>query len=105
LPGTAFKNNEYDNNLPKMYLLHVDWKDSKLNRPKPGDAVQVRFPFEVPDCPAYTGPNPKRPRASPQDFNDDGTFREDFDEDELETAKVRREISAEAIAEEEQRQL
>ncbi|KAH8756881.1 hypothetical protein F5882DRAFT_468877 [Hyaloscypha sp. PMI_1271] len=103
LPGTSFKNNEHDNDLLKMYLLHVDWKDSKLNRPKAGDIVNVRIPFDVPDCPEYKGEDAKR--ACAQDFNDDGTFREDLDDDEQEAAEVRREISAEARAEEELRQL
>ncbi|PMD67369.1 uncharacterized protein K444DRAFT_689993 [Hyaloscypha bicolor E] len=78
-------------------------KNSKLNRPKAGNIVRIRIPFDVPDCPEYTGKNTKRPRIFPQDFNNNGTFREDFNNNTQEAAEVRREISTEAIAKEELR--
>lgn len=58
LPGISFKNNEFNNNLPKMYLLHVKQENKKLNRPKLGDAIHVQLPFIVLKCLKYTGPNP-----------------------------------------------
>jgi hypothetical protein len=105
LPGTSFANNSFDNSMPKMYLLHVHWEGQKLDRPKPGDTVHVRLPFSVPACPKYEGPNPRRQRADPNDFNDDGTFREDSDEEPMNEAQWRKQLSDEAKAEEEQRQL
>jgi hypothetical protein len=61
--------------------------------------VNIRIPFNVPDYPEYKGEDAKRARA--QDFNNDGTFREDLDDNKQEAAKVRHEISIEARAKEE----
>jgi hypothetical protein len=55
----------------------------------------------MPDYLEYKGEDAKRPLISAQDFNNNSTFREDFDNNKQEVAKVRREISAEARAKEE----
>jgi len=118
LPGTAFKNNEYDNNLPKMYLVHVNWKNRKVARPRPDDVIKAQLPFKVPECVEYTGPNPLPPRnIGDHDYddqlNEDGTYRDDIikegelyiNPDLLEEKRLAREDAAERAALYEKQQL
>lgn len=37
LPGTSFKAYEFDNDLSKMYLMHVQWKGQTIGRPQVDD--------------------------------------------------------------------
>jgi hypothetical protein len=68
MPSTTFKENEFDNSLSKMYLMHLDWTGQTVPRPTASDTVKYQLPFEVPECPEYT-----------VQTNKGGTFRDDFD--------------------------
>jgi hypothetical protein len=79
LPGTRFKDNEWDNDLPKSYYLDVDWSNYSDYKLKPTDKVKVRLPFQIIPCEEYTGDDAKPPRAVGQwdDEDDEDDFFDD----------------------------
>ena len=79
IPRTSFKNNKFNNNYPKIYLLYINQKDLKLNYLKVSNIVNVYFPFNVPDYLEYKSKDTKRLLVFTQDFNNNSIFREDFD--------------------------
>ena len=70
VPGSAFATNVSDNTLPKLYRLSVRWPED-VDRPKIGDRFETDMPFDVGQCPVWTGPPVKRSvRQFVSDFDD-----------------------------------
>ena len=57
---TSFKNNEFNNNYPKIFLLYINQKDLKLNYSKVSNIVNICLPFNIPNYPEYKGEDIKR---------------------------------------------